>query len=678
MIRKRWVVAATLAATAWAAPAASAETIYGLTDSDDLVTFDSASPGTTSAVTNVTLPNGVTSIEGIDIRPATLEIYALGQNGQLFTIDPVNGQTTNVGPALTLNGTDFDIDFNPTVDRIRIVSDAEQNLRVNPDNAAVTVDGNLNPAGNVTGAAYTNNAPASAAFPAAPTTTLFDIDTGSDQRLTQTPPNDGTLAGGQALGVNLVGDVGFDISTASTTGSGATGANTAYLVGRTSDTNDRLYTVSTAADSGTATLVGEVGGASKVKDIAVAAPVPLVGVLVTPATGAQTLSFVRADRPSVVGATVTISGLGNGEELIGIDRRATNNGTVYGISDGERVYTINLANGVATAQGTGAFSPVLTGAQFGVDFNPIPNVLRLVSDTEENLRINPDTSALIATDTPLNPAGNVTAAAYTNPVTPAPASTILFDIDSGSDRLVQQTPPNDGTLVDVGALGVDASDENGLDIVARFNQQFAALDPELPATEAPGLYSVNASGMPAMPANGSAVRIGTLGGVAATSVVSGLTVVQDNVLPAPPTPTPTPSPTYTVPTPSPTVVPTPPPNVRPKPRLTVKAKPKRDKKKPYRFVVSGQLKRPSGVSKSRGCKGTVLITAKKGSKIIGKRRTGIKSSCRYKARVKLRNSAGKRGTAKIRARYLGSDRLRPATANTKVKYGNKKKKRNRN
>ena len=77
-------------------------------------------------------------------------------------------------------GTSFGVDFNPTVDRLRIVSDTGQNLRVNVDDGTATVDGTLNipgatpvnPALGVTAAAYTNNDadPKTA-------TTLFDIDT---------------------------------------------------------------------------------------------------------------------------------------------------------------------------------------------------------------------------------------------------------------------------------------------------------------------------------------------------------------------------------------------------------------------------------------------------------------------------------------------------------------------
>ncbi len=64
---------------------------------------------------------------------------------------------------MPLSGTTFGVDFNPAADRLRIVSDAGQNLRhnVNP-NGVTLADGTLNytagtPASGIVAAAYTNN-----------------------------------------------------------------------------------------------------------------------------------------------------------------------------------------------------------------------------------------------------------------------------------------------------------------------------------------------------------------------------------------------------------------------------------------------------------------------------------------------------------------------------------------
>jgi hypothetical protein len=111
------------------------------------------------------------------------------------------------------------------------------------------------------------------------------------------------------------------------------------------------------------------------------------------------------------------------------------------------------------------------------------------------------------------------------------------------------------------------------------------------------------------------------------------------------------------------------PAVKLKPGLTAKAKPKRDRKKPFIFRVQGRLVLPKGVSRSAGCKGTVVVRALKGKKTVAKRRTGVKSTCKYKARTKLRKSAGRRGKVKFVVRFLGNNRLRGATARTSARYG---------
>ena len=45
---------------------------------------------------------------------------------------------------IVLTGTAFGVDFNPTVDRLRVVGDDGQNLRINVDNGVATADGSLN------------------------------------------------------------------------------------------------------------------------------------------------------------------------------------------------------------------------------------------------------------------------------------------------------------------------------------------------------------------------------------------------------------------------------------------------------------------------------------------------------------------------------------------------------
>jgi hypothetical protein len=76
----------------------------------------------------------------IDFRPATGQLYGLGSTSRIYVINPETGDARMVGaapftPALT--GALAGFDFNPTVDRIRVVTDQGQNLRLNPETGAV-------------------------------------------------------------------------------------------------------------------------------------------------------------------------------------------------------------------------------------------------------------------------------------------------------------------------------------------------------------------------------------------------------------------------------------------------------------------------------------------------------------------------------------------------------------
>ena len=127
--------------------------------------------------------------------------------------------------SVALSGTSFGVDFNPSADRLRIVSDTGQNLRHNVNAGGVTIDdsqGGLTPltytappaapiaALGVTGSAYTNNDLAPATESTA--TTLFDIDATMDQVVIQSPPNNGILNATGKIGVDVdPAAVGFDI-----------------------------------------------------------------------------------------------------------------------------------------------------------------------------------------------------------------------------------------------------------------------------------------------------------------------------------------------------------------------------------------------------------------------------------------------------------------------------------
>lgn len=232
-----------------------AVTVFGVNTSNQLVRFDSATPGTVSTPIAITGLQAGETILGIDFRPANGALYGLGSTSRLYVINRTTGIATQVGSAglFTLNGTDFGFDFNPTVDRIRVVSNTGQNLRLNPDTGGLAAtDGTLNPGTpNVNAAAYTNN------FAGATTTTLFVIDTTVDALYTQNPPNAGTLNLVGPLGVDASNVNGFDI---------APFGGAAYAALTVAGTS-RLYTINLT--SGAATQVAAIGGGNILRGLAI-------------------------------------------------------------------------------------------------------------------------------------------------------------------------------------------------------------------------------------------------------------------------------------------------------------------------------------------------------------------------------------------------------------------------
>lgn len=162
-------------------------------------------------------------------------------------------------------------------------------------------------------------------------------------------------------------------------------------------------------------------------------------------------------------SNISIMGLQANEKILAIDFRPAT-GQLYGVSNQSRIYVINVNTGYATAVSPTPFSPAINGSEVGFDFNPTVDRIRLITSNKQNLRLNPITGAVAATDGSLNP-GNpyIIAGAYTNSFAGA-TSTTLYDIDVSTDKLYIQRPPNNGTLVEIGALGINAEGEGGFDI----------------------------------------------------------------------------------------------------------------------------------------------------------------------------------------------------------------------
>lgn len=239
--------------------------VVGLTLDQRLICFDEKRPEASTTIGRIFGLVIDSNLVGIDFRPANGVLYGLGNAGGIYTLSLDTAQATLRSRLnVALAGSFFGVDFNPTVDRLRIISDLGQNLRANVENGATTPDDPINytpgtPTIGVTAVAYTNNDsdPNTA-------TTLFDIDSTLDQVAIQAPPNAGTLNPTGKLNVNTTADVGFDIYSFVRNGStvGVRGLATLATGGQAG-----LYQISLF--TGKATLSGKFSPQDVVIDIAI-------------------------------------------------------------------------------------------------------------------------------------------------------------------------------------------------------------------------------------------------------------------------------------------------------------------------------------------------------------------------------------------------------------------------
>jgi hypothetical protein len=213
------VITLAAAGTAAATNHGQSRTLYATTDQGQLIQFESKRPDRIKEYRTITgLPAGVT-LAGIDFRPATGDLYGVGSDSVVYRVNPRTAIAVAEGPAFTpgLNGRSFGVDFNPVVDKIRVVSDAGQNLRLNVDEGTVlSNDKMLNPGmPRVVAAGYANSS-FSATRPTA--TTLYVVDSAKDTISVQNPPNDGTLTNPVRLPFDVADQTGFDVAGAENTG----------------------------------------------------------------------------------------------------------------------------------------------------------------------------------------------------------------------------------------------------------------------------------------------------------------------------------------------------------------------------------------------------------------------------------------------------------------------------
>ncbi len=538
-----WVVGGVM--MAFTTQTAKAQNIYGLSG-NNLITIDSQSIGNAAGIGISGIPANLT-LQSIDFRPATGELFGFAYEqstgqGQLFIINKTSGSATAVGAMplmLAPNMGEVYMDFNPTVDRIRLVGSNDNNYRLNPITgglaatdgtiayAMTDVNAGQNP--EIITGAYTNS------YIGSTSTVLYNYDAATNSFTSQVPPNNGTqnTLTGFLPGIAMEsgnGDLDFFYNSSDNSN------NAFFAVKLMGQSTDRLYSVDVL--NGTIADLGDLN--IDLSDIAIEisfAPMPVMGRLVYGLTSNSYLISFDSANPASVYTHVAVSGLAMGQSLVGMDFRPAN-GQLYGLGynnmTGEaRIYTINTMTGAATAIGD---APIMLGmglGKIGFDFNPAVDRIRVITSNNSNFRLHPDTGVLVSTDLSLNFAAadinvgvnpSVGAGAYTNSFMGTTATT-LFNYDDSLNIFVSQVPPNDGTLNTIGSSGIMVNLMDPTSDLDIFYTQQGALNTALFSANVgmsnfDNLYNVDL-------ASGAASLIGKIGNGIAVFDISATTIMLD-------------------------------------------------------------------------------------------------------------------------------------------------------
>ncbi len=522
--------------------------IVCITNNDQIVVITAANPAMPISgpvpIPVTGLASGQT-IAGADYRPRTGELFILGYNSangeaRLYTVTQTTGVASPVGAAnitISLGSGAVGFDFNPTVDLIRVVAANRMNYRLSPVTGAIvatdgmltyaTGDANAAATPNIGAAAYTNSYVASEA------TTLYDYDESLNILATQVPPNNGTLNTVGSSGIVSIGTVGsrdMDIAFDS-----ATSTNRAYLTVPTTSagiTTTSLYTINLS--TGAATLVGPIGTNLNIKDIAVAIvrniPANITGQLVYGLTRTnRNLITFDTDRPGTIRKFTPVTGVTSGQRIVGMDFRPLDR-RLYALGYNDTtsaytLYTIDTANGAATAVNTttGTMALGAATARLGFDFNPTVDRIRVTSSNGANFRLNPTSATTAATpivdsmlayrvgDVNAGRPARVGSVAYTNSFAGA-GSTTLFAIDDSLGALLVLDTPNGGKLRTLAATFFPPNQTdptNDFDIyydsAAMTNTAYLAVNTGASVNDSLWMFTPNATTAPTLTAVG---RIG--------------------------------------------------------------------------------------------------------------------------------------------------------------------------
>lgn len=362
---------------------------------NQLAGFDRADPGTIlQRLMVVGLAPGE-KVADADYRPVDRVLYALSDQGRLYTIDEDTGLATlhatlsddGSGSFNGLGSSNLGIAFNPVSGMLHVVTAARQNLLVDPDSGLVTVQGQIAYDGNQgspspTAIAYTDS------FAGVRSSRALVIDNADDNV---------AVLDGNSLGARNGGPMGVDAGAVN--GLRIDPVDGVAWAALTVDGATRLYRIAQTAagfgGAGSPALIGD----GALPAVALAIRPPLNAQVFAVTTDNRLVSFLASD-PAMLLSDVAISGLSAGAQIVAIDFRPSDR-LLIGVGSDNRIYAIDRATGSATQLSemmpspddpSDPFASLTSVDGVGAGFDPsLPTTaaaLRVVSENDQNLRVN--------------------------------------------------------------------------------------------------------------------------------------------------------------------------------------------------------------------------------------------------------------------------------------------------
>ncbi len=349
-----------------------AVTLYGLADGNNLITFNSTTPGTIRSTVPITGLQPGETIVGIDEQPQTAQLYGVGSSSRLYSIDATTGAATPVGPvpfSPALNGSAYGVTFDrpglaSSSFRVEAVADSGQDLTLDSRSGIASANPPLPPGSHVVAATTVvlNFGEASNGQP-------YGIDSASDQ-LVVLP------------GANPVGSLGVDttdvaaMTTFAVFDEGRRTFNAPAWAALQVGGLSRLYMIDLA--TGAATLIGTIGTGAPVHGLTIAQPgqaqLTALAYVVRESSGTLTVPLIRT------GSTV-------GRLQAGCQTFTIAAGATPGVDFTPIEQTVVFEDGVSTAT---CSIPILDDAlaepveQFVIAVGPMQAVVSILDDDGPN------------------------------------------------------------------------------------------------------------------------------------------------------------------------------------------------------------------------------------------------------------------------------------------------------